>query len=63
MIGSVVKTIARDIAISIIHRVTDEERKLIEHKMSLVPTKQIGAHLRKMAIDGYIIYTYRHKQH
>ena len=37
--------------------VTDEERKLIEHKMSLVPTYQIGAYLRKMAIDGYIIYT------
>ena len=37
--------------------VTDEERKLIEHKMSLVPTRQIGAYLRKMAIDGYIIYT------
>ena len=37
--------------------VTDEELKLIEHKMSLVPTNQIGAYLRKMAIDGYIIYT------
>ena len=37
--------------------VTDEERKLIEYKMSLVPTSQIGAYLRKMAIDGYIIYT------
>ena len=37
--------------------VTDEERKLIEHKMSLVPTNQIGAYFRKMAIDGYIIYT------
>ena len=37
--------------------VTDEERKLIEHKMSLVSTNQIGAYLRKMAIDGYIIYT------
>ena len=37
--------------------VTAEERKLIEHKMSLVPTNQIGAYLRKMAIDGYIIYT------
>ena len=37
--------------------VTDEDRKLIEHKMSLVPTNQIGAYLRKMAIDGYIIYT------
>ena len=33
--------------------VTDGERKLIEHKMSLVPTRQIGAYLRKMAIDGY----------
>ena len=37
--------------------VTAEERKLIEHKMSQLPTKQIGAYLRKMAIDGYIIYT------
>ena len=35
--------------------VTNEERKLIEHKMSLVPTNQIGAYLRKMAIDGQII--------
>ena len=26
--------------------------------MSLVPTNQIGAYLRKMAIDGYIIYTH-----
>ena len=37
--------------------VTAEERKLIEYKMSLVPTSQIGTYLRKMAIDGYIIYT------
>lgn len=37
--------------------VTEEERKLIEYKMSLVPTKQIGAYIRKMAIDGYVIYT------
>ena len=37
--------------------VNEEEKKLIEHKMSLVPTNQIGAYLRKMAIDGYIIYT------
>jgi len=37
--------------------VNEEERKLIEYKMSLVPTYQIGAYLRKMAIDGYIIYT------
>jgi len=37
--------------------ITEEERKLIEYKMSLVPTRQIGAYIRKMAIDGYIIYT------
>lgn len=37
--------------------VSEDERKLIEHKMSLIPTNQIGAYLRKMAIDGYIIYT------
>lgn len=35
----------------------EEEKKLIEYKMSLVPTNQIGAYIRKMAIDGYIIYT------
>ena len=37
--------------------VSEEEQKLIEQKMSLVPTTQIGAYLRKMAIDGYIIHT------
>ena len=37
--------------------VTAEERAVIERKMSLVPTNRIGAYLRKMAIDGYIIYT------
>ena len=37
--------------------VTEEERKLIERKMALLPTSQIGAYLRKMAIDGLIIYT------
>ena len=36
--------------------VTEEERKLIEQKMAQLPTSQIGAYLRKMAIDGYIIY-------
>lgn len=34
-----------------------EERKLIEQKMALLHTDQIGAYLRKMAIDGLIIYT------
>ena len=35
--------------------VTVEERKLIEQKMAQLPTQRIGAYLRKMAIDGYII--------
>ena len=35
--------------------VTAEERELIERKMAQLQTKRIGAYLRKMAIDGYII--------
>ncbi len=35
--------------------VTEEERKLIEEKMKLLQTDNLGAYLRKMAIDGYII--------
>ena len=35
--------------------VTVEERKLIEQKMALLHTQRIGAYLRKMAIDEYII--------
>lgn len=37
--------------------VTEEEKNLIDQKMKLLPTKRYGAYLRKMAIDGYIIYT------
>ena len=37
--------------------VTAEERALIEQKMAQLPTQRIGAYLRKMASDGYIIYT------
>ena len=37
--------------------VTEEEKQLIDQKMKLLPTKQYGKYLRKMAIDGYIIYT------
>ena len=36
-------------------RVTKEERSLIEEKMKQVPTSNMEAYLRKMAIDGYII--------
>ena len=37
--------------------VTEEEKTLIEEKMKLLPTQRYGAYLRKMAVDGYIIYT------
>ena len=36
--------------------VTAEEKELMEQKMTQLQTKRIGAYLRKMAIDGYIIY-------
>ena len=35
--------------------VTEGEKRLIDEKMSQLPTKRYGAYLRKMAIDGYII--------
>ena len=41
--------------IQIKFRVTEEERTLIEEKMKMVPTSNMEAYLRKMAIDGYII--------
>ena len=37
--------------------VTEEEKRLIDEKMKLLPTQRYSAYLRKMAIDGYIIYT------
>lgn len=37
--------------------VTEEEKDLIDQKMKLLPTRRYGKYLRKMAIDGYIIYT------
>ena len=36
-------------------RVTEEERALIEEKMKLIPTRNMSAYLRKIAIDGFII--------
>ena len=41
--------------IQIKFRVTEEERVLIEEKMKQIPTLNMAAYLRKMAIDGYII--------
>lgn len=35
--------------------VTEQERELIQNKMAQLGTKNMGAYLRKMAIDGYII--------
>ena len=33
--------------------VTEDENRLIDEKMSQLPTRRYGAYLRKMAIDGY----------
>ena len=35
--------------------VTEQERQLIQSKMTQLGTKNMGAYLRKMAIDGYIM--------
>ena len=35
--------------------VTEEEKNLIEEKMKLIPTQNMTAYLRKIAIDGYVI--------
>lgn len=36
-------------------RITEQEQQLIRHKMAQLGTKNTGAYIRKMAIDGYII--------
>ena len=36
--------------------VTERERSLIDEKMAQLGTKNMGAYLRKMAVDGYIIH-------
>ena len=35
--------------------VSDDEKRIIQNKMAQLGTKNMGAYLRKMAIDGYII--------
>ena len=35
--------------------VSDDEKKIIKAKMAQLGTNNMGAYLRKMAIDGYII--------
>lgn len=37
-------------------RVTERERELIREKMKEIPTKNMAAYLRKVAIDGVIIH-------
>ena len=46
----------RQRTVQIKFRVTGEERALIEQKMKLIPTDNMAAYLRKIAIDGYIIH-------
>lgn len=36
-------------------RMTPQERELLEEKMTLVGIANMGAYLRKMAIDGYVL--------
>ena len=43
--------------IQILFCVSKEEKKLIRRKMIESKTKNMGAYLRKMAIDGYIVNT------
>ena len=43
--------------IQILFCVSLEEKKLIRRKMIESKTKNMGAYLRKMAIDGYIVNT------
>ena len=43
----------RDIQLKV--RVTPEERAMIETKMAQLGTTNMGAYLRKMALDGYIL--------
>ena len=43
--------------IQILFCVSTEEKKLIRRKMIESKTKNMGAYLRKMAIDGYIVNT------
>lgn len=36
--------------------VSEQERKIIDEKMEQLGTKNLGAYLRKMAVDGYVIH-------
>ncbi|MBU5310981.1 hypothetical protein KQI38_02990 [Tissierella carlieri] len=36
--------------------VSEQKRKVIDEKMEQLGTKNLGAYLRKMAVDGYVIH-------
>lgn len=36
--------------------VSEQERKVISEKMEQLNTKNLGAYIRKMAVDGYVIH-------
>lgn len=46
-------SLARDVQVKF--RMTRQERELLEEKMALAGTTNMGAYLRKMAIDGYVL--------
>lgn len=45
----------RERTIQLHFMVTPRERQLIAEKMALLGTRNMGAYLRKMAVDGYIV--------
>lgn len=46
---------AKTRTVPVFFRVTEKERQLIQRKMDEMGTNNLGAYLRKMAIDGYAI--------
>ena len=46
-------SLAREVQVKF--RMTRQERELLEEKMALAGTVNMGAYLRKMAIDGYVL--------
>lgn len=46
-------SLAREVQVKF--RMTRQERELLEEKMVLAGTTNMGAYLRKMAIDGYVL--------
>lgn len=43
-------------AIPVKFYMTEQERALLSQKLAQAKTRNLGAYLRKMAIDGYIVY-------